>query len=151
MTSDSRLTSDSMLALVRRLFEDGWNSGKAAAVAEIVHEDYDSNDGGFFATGSDVPNGLERLTGVDAFAKHLGMYTDEYDDLQFTVERMLDDGGTIVTVWTATGESTHATLISRAGREFPVPLNARGVSTTEFAGSRIRRHDMYWPHGPFSS
>jgi ketosteroid isomerase-like protein len=149
MTSHSRLTSDSMMAVVRRLFEDGWNSGKAAAVADIVHDDYESNDGGFFASGPGVPGGLEPLTGVDAFAKHLSMYAGEFDDLEFTVERMLADGDGVVTVWTATGRSTHETIVSRAGKVFPVELNDRGVSTTELAGGKIRRHDMYWRHGPF--
>ena len=76
------IVDDSRQAIVRRFFEAGWNSEDLAAISDIVHEAYDSNDGGFFRSGSGVPGGLERLTGVDAFADHVTQYREMYNDLQ---------------------------------------------------------------------
>ncbi len=141
------MTDDTRRVIVRRLFEEGWNSGNPALVSDIIHEDYDSNDGGFFRTGSDVPGGLERLTGADAFADHVRKYGEIYNDLRFTIDKMVLDGETVITIWTPSGTTKHQTVIDRAGRPHPLELSAQGVSLTDVVEGKVTRHDMFWPGG----
>ncbi len=141
------MTYDTRQAIVRRFFEEGWNSGNPALVSDIIHEDYDSNDGGFFRTGSDVPGGLERLAGADAFADHVRKYGEIYNDLRFTIDKMVVDGETVITIWTPSGTTKHQTVIDRAGRPHPLELSAQGVSLTDVVEGKVTRHDMFWPGG----
>jgi ketosteroid isomerase-like protein len=142
------MTENSRQAIVRRFFEAGWNAGDAAAVSDIVHADYASNDGAFFRTGSDVPGGLERLSGVDALADHIGQYQQKYDGLRFTVDRMVVDADTVLTVWSPTGTTRDQTFTDRGGRERPYELRGRGVSLTEVVDGKVTRHDMFWTRDP---
>jgi hypothetical protein len=140
-------TEDARQAIVRRFFEEGWNSGNPASVSDIIDKDYESNDGGFFRTGSDVPGGLERLTGADALADHVQGYGRIYDDLHFTIDKMVLDGDAVITFWTASGTDKNRTFVDRAGRERHYELADQGVSLTSVAEDKVTRHDMFWPGG----
>lgn len=142
------MTYDAKQAIVRRLFEEGWNSGNAALVTDIIGADYTSNDGGFFRSGSDVPGGLERLTGADAFAEHVKQYTEIYNDLRFVIDQMVVTGETVMTVWTPSGTTKDQTFTNRAGRPQPYELRGQGVSLTDVADQQVTRHDMFWPRDP---
>jgi len=141
------MTYDDSQAIVRRLFDGGWNSGDPASVGDIIDKEYESNDGGFFRTGSDVPGGLERLTGVDAFARHVQSYQEIYDDLHFAISKMVLDGDTVITTWTATGVDKNHTFVNRAGRRIHRTLNDQGVSLIEVAEGKVTRQDIFWPGG----
>jgi hypothetical protein len=142
------MTGDAKQAIVRRLFEEGWNSGNAALVSDIIDADYTSNDGGFFRSGSDVPDGLERLTGADAFADHMRQYREIYNDLRFTIDQMVVAGQTIFTVWTPSGTTKDQTFTNRAGRMQPYELRGQGMSLTDVVDQKVTRHDMFWPRNP---
>ena len=142
------MANDAQQVIVRRLFEEGWNSGNAALVSDIIGADYTSNDGGFFRSGSDVPGGLERLTGADAFADHMKQYREIYDDLSFTIDKMVVDGETVTTVWTPSGTTKDQTFTNRAGRQQPYELRGQGVSLTDVVDQKVTRHDMFWPRNP---
>ena len=141
------MTDDARQAIVRRLFEEGWNSGNPESVSDIIGKDYESNDGGFFQTGSDVPGGLERLIGGDAFADHVQRYREIYDDLHFTINRMVLDNDTVIMIWTASGTDKTRTFIDRGGRERHYELADQGVSLTGVEDGMVTRHDMFWPGG----
>ncbi len=141
------MTDDARQAIVRRLFEEGWNSGNPASVSDIIDKDYESNDGGFFRTGSDVPGGLERLTGADAFADHVQGYTKIYDDLHFTIDKLILDVDTVIAIWTASGTDKNRTFVNRGGREVHYELADQGVSLTDVVEGKVTRHDMFWPGG----
>lgn len=141
------MTDDARQAIVRRLFEEGWNSGDPMSVSGIIGEDYESNDGGFFRTGSDVPGGLERLAGADAFADHVQRYRNIYDDLSFAIDKMVLDRDTVITIWTATGTDKNRIFTDRGGRERHYELADQGVSLTGVAEGKVTRHDMFWPGG----
>ena len=141
------MTDDARQAIVRRLFEEGWNSGNPASVSDIIDKNYESNDGGFFRTGSDVPGGLERLTGTDAFADHVQRYREIYDDRHFTIDTMVLDGDTVITIWTASGTDKNHTFVDRGGRERHYELADQGVSLTGVVEGKVTRHDMFWPGG----
>jgi predicted ester cyclase len=141
------MTDNDRQVTVRRLFEQGWNSGNPESVSDIIDTDYESNDGGFFRVGSDVPGGLERLTGADAFADHVRRYRQIYDDLRFAIDKMVPDGDTVITIWTASGTDKNRTFTDRAGRERHYELADQGVSLTSVAEGKVTRHDMFWPGG----
>jgi len=141
-------TDDAREAVVRRLFEQGWDSPDPASVGDIIDENYDSNDGGFYRTGSDVPGGLERLTGADAFADHVRQYREMYNDLRFTIDKMVADGETIITVWNPSGTSKDQTFTDRGGHLRPYELGGQGMSLTSVVDGKVTRHDMFWPRRP---
>ena len=138
-------------AVVRRFFEDGWNAGNAESVADLIAEDYDSNDGGFFVTGSDVPGGLRRLHGVDAFAKHLSRYAERYGELRFAIDKLIVDGSQVVVIWSPSGIVLGRTFTNRGGQESHFELGGQGVSVIEIVNGRVARNDMFWPIGPNSA
>jgi SnoaL-like domain len=142
------MTGNSRHAIVRRLFDEGWNAEDPASVGDIVDDDYTSNDGGFFRTGSDVPGGLERLVGAQAFADHVRRYREMYNDLRFTIDKMVDDGNTVITVWSPSGTTKDRTFTDRTGRERPYELAGQGVSLTDVIEHKVTRHDMFWPRDP---
>jgi SnoaL-like domain len=147
MTSDARY-DDARYDIVRRLFDEGWNSPDTALVSDLIGTDYDSNDGGFFRSGSDVPGGLQRLTGIDAFADHVRQYREMYDNLRFTINKMTLDGDTVMTVWTPSGTTRDRTFTNRTGHQQPYELAGHGVSLTDVVDDKVTRHDMFWPRDP---
>ena len=139
------MIDDSRQAIVRRFFEAGWNSEDQASISDIVHEAYESNDGGFFRSASNVPGGLERLTGVDAFADHVKQYREMYDDLRFSIDRIVVDGDTVIAVWSPSGTTKERTFTDRGGNERPFELAGQGVSLTSVVDGKVMQHDMFWP------
>jgi ketosteroid isomerase-like protein len=144
------MTSSSAQTVVRRLFDDGWNSGNAEAVSDIIGDDYDSNDGGFFESGSDVPGGLRRLSGLAAFAAHIRQYQEIYDGLRFAVEKTVVDGDTVITTWEPTGTTKNETFTDRSGEQRPYRLSGQGISVTLVVDGKVTRHDMFWRRRPLS-
>jgi ketosteroid isomerase-like protein len=142
------MSEDALKTVVRRFFEAGWNACDAKAVSDIVHDDYESNDGHFFRTTPDVPGGLERLAGTRALAGHIGQYKELYDGLRFTIERMTVDGDTVTTVWSPAGTTRDRTFTTRSGRESPYSLRGNGVSRTQVLDGKVVRHDLYWARDP---
>jgi len=142
------MSEDSRQAVVRRFFEAGWNAGSGTPVSDIVHEDYASNDGGFFRSGSDVPGGLQRLSGANALTHHIERYREIYDDLHFTIDRMTVDADTVTTVWSPSGTTRHERFTDRGGHERPFQLRGQGVSRTDVVDGKVTRHDLFWARDP---
>jgi hypothetical protein len=140
---------DKRLDIVRRFIEAGWNAGSGEPVGDIVADDYESNDGGFFVP-TRGPGGFRRLTGAEAVSRHIGMYQAIYDGLTFTVERMTVDDDTVTTVWTPAGTTREGTFTDRSGRERPFELRGEGVSRTAVVDGKVTRHDMFWARDPVS-
>ena len=142
------MEQDARQAIVRRFFEEGWNAADAAAVSDLIDEGYASNDGLFLTTDTDLPGGLERLSGAEAFAEHIRQYQALYDGLRFTVRRMVADAGAVITVWDPSGTTRDKTFIDRDGDERPYRLEGEGVSITEVVGGKVTRHDLFWKRDP---
>lgn len=142
------MTDDSTQEIIRRLFNDGWNSGNPDAVSAIIGDDYASNDGDFFESGSDVPGGLRRLSGLAAFAAHIGQYQEIYDGLRFDVAEMVVDEDTVITTWEPTGTTRNETFTDRSGQQRPFQLSGQGISVTLVVNGKVTRHDMFWRRRP---
>ncbi len=139
--------NNTMHTIVRRLFEEGWNSANPAAPSDIVHQHYSSNDGPFREV-SNVPGQLDFLHGLEAFAEHVRQYRVVYDNLRFDIVRMLADNDTVVTVWNPSGTTKDLSFINRGGQEQPYELQGQGVSLTKIVNGKVRQHDMFWPRNP---
>ena len=133
---------DGAFALVRRFIEDGWNGADHQSADGLVAADYDSREGGFFRT--DVPGGLERLQGAEAFHAHLEHYAKKYADLHFAIDRMIPDGDAVLTVSTVSGTVIDEVFTNRAGQLRHRELGGQVISRTEIAGGLIKRHDLFW-------
>ena len=121
-------------ALVRRLFEEVWNSGNTDAAKELIHADYRSPEN----IGFDSARGLGVLAGDVKF------YRELYGDLNFKIERMFTQGDTVVTTWRASGIANNEFFTSRSGAQHNKKLEAEGVSLTTFADGKIKEHRLYW-------
>jgi hypothetical protein len=94
-----------------------------------------------------VPGGLERLTGADAFADRVRRYRQIYDDLRLAIDKMVPDGDTVITIWTARGTDKTRTFVDRGGRELHYKLADQGASPTNVIDGKVTRHGMFWPGG----
>ena len=95
-----------------------------------------------------MPGGLRRLSGLAAFAAHIGQYQEIYDGLHFAVEEMVVDGDTVITTWEPTGTTRNATFTDRGGQQRPFQLSGHGVSVTHVVDGKVTRHDMFWRRRP---
>jgi hypothetical protein len=144
------MTDDARQAIVRRFFEEGWNSGNPALVSDIIDEHYASNDGdepnnGFFGQAGPSGDLGPVLTGADAFAAHVQKYGDMYNDLRFTIDKMVVDSETVITIWTPSGTTKNRFFADRLGQQRPYELRYQGTSLTDVVQGKVTRHDMFWP------
>src|SRR5437016_13799784 len=115
--------SEQNKAVVRRLFEDHWNSKNAAVVSE------------FFAptVSLHTPDGV--LTGLDGASSLLQAYATAFPDFHLTIDDLVADGDKVVVRWTFTG--THrGPLTSPVLR--PVPTGSSGSGSSPLPRSRDR-------------
>jgi SnoaL-like polyketide cyclase len=125
-------------ALVRRLFEEVWNENNDDAANEIIDEHYSSIENLAFSS----------TPGPEIVAAEIEFYHSIYDGLQFTVQRTIGQGDTVVTIWQATGTSKDETFVNRAGKTKHKALQAEGVSLTQVKEGRITSHAFFWPRYP---
>ena len=89
------MTADENKALVRRVFEEGWNTGNLDLVDEIDVPDYVLHD----------PSVPEEVRGVEGIKRFASIYLRAFPDLHFTVEDQIAEGDKVVTRWTSS--ATH--------------------------------------------
>jgi len=126
--------------LVRRLFEEVWNNGNLETAKEIVDKNYSSIENQVFAS----------TPGPEIVAADIELYQSLYDGLNFQIERMFTEGGTVVTVWKVSGVSKTETFVNRKGETVPKSLKAEGVSLSEVKDGKITAHRFLWPRRPLS-
>jgi steroid delta-isomerase-like uncharacterized protein len=89
------MSAEENKALVRRVFEEGWNAGNLDLFDEADAPDYVLHD-------PSVPEDVRGVEGVKRFAS---MYLRAFPDLHFTVEDQVAEGEKVVTRWTSS--ATH--------------------------------------------
>lgn len=80
-------------AVVRRLFEEGWNRGKLEALDELVSAD------AVPAHGAGVP-------GPESWKQAIQLYRGSFADLHYIIEDLFGTGDKIAVRWSATGRDT---------------------------------------------
>jgi steroid delta-isomerase-like uncharacterized protein len=89
------MSAEENKALVRRVFEEGWNAGNLDLFDEADAPDYVLHD-------PSVPEDVRGVEGVKRFAS---MYLRAFPDLHFTVEDQVAEGEKVATRWTSS--ATH--------------------------------------------
>lgn len=83
------MSAEGNKALVRRVFEEGWNAGNLDLFDEADAPDYVLHD-------PSVPEDVRGVEGVKRFAS---MYLRAFPDLHFTVEDQVAEDEKVVTRW----------------------------------------------------
>ncbi len=118
--------SEENKALVRRAFEELWNTGNVAVADEFIATDYVAQ----------IPAGTPPLDWEGHKQMYL-MFRTAYPDLHFTLEDMVAEGDKVVVRYTARG--THkAELMGIAPTGKQVTVGA--ILIVRFAGGKIVEH-----------
>jgi steroid delta-isomerase-like uncharacterized protein len=110
--------SDQNKAISRRVFDEVWNQGQYAALAEIYAADVVSPN---------RPPGLP--AGIAGAEQLIRMYRAAFPDTHMTIEDQVAEGDKVVTRWTATG--THK------GELMGIPASGKQIKITGVAIDRI--------------
>ncbi len=89
------MSSEENKALVRRIFEEGWNAGNLDVFDETIAPDYVLHD----------PSVPEDVAGVDGIKGFASAFLRAFPDLHFAVEDQVAEGDKVVTRWTSS--ATH--------------------------------------------
>ena len=132
------MTAEANKAVVRRTFEEVWNSGQLDVADEVYAPGHSNHDPVF---PSIVP-------GPDGITPIVSMYRAGFPDLQFTVEDMVAEGDRVVTRWSASGTHTGELRgIAPYVRGIP-PTNKRvtvtGITISHIANGQIVESWSSW-------
>jgi steroid delta-isomerase-like uncharacterized protein len=116
------MSTEDHKALIRRLFEEVWNQGHLALVAEFYNPDHVEH----------TPTGP--LQGFEALKQFIAMYRSAFPDVHFTIEDQIAEGDRVATRWSARG--THQ------GPLMGIPPTGKQVMVTaiglgRFAGGKL--------------
>ncbi len=89
------MSAEENKALVRRVFEEGWNAGNLDVFDETTTPDYVLHD----------PSVPEDVIGVDGIKAFASMFLQAFPDLRFALEDRIAEGDKVVTRWTSS--ATH--------------------------------------------
>jgi steroid delta-isomerase-like uncharacterized protein len=110
---------------------DGWNARDYDAIGRAL-------SGDFMFESDAVPAPVRGREGMKQFAR---TYLTAFPDLRFTIQEIIESGGTVVAEWTATG--THRGELyglAPTGRYATV----RGCNIYHFDGDEAIRSRSYW-------
>ena len=82
-------------ALVRRSFEEAWNTGNMDVFDEVIAPDYVLHD----------PSVPEDVVGIDGIKGFASAFLGAFPDLRFSLEDRVAEGEKVVTRWTSS--ATH--------------------------------------------
>jgi steroid delta-isomerase-like uncharacterized protein len=106
-------------ALLRRVFEEGWNAGNLDLFDETDSPEYVLHD----------PSVTEDVRGVESAKQFASMYLRAFPDLRFTIEEQVAEGDKVVTRWTSS--ATHQ------GELMGIPATGNRTGVSGITISRI--------------
>ena len=124
------MSTENNKAIARRLYEEVWNTGNAAALEELIapnivlHFDYPA----------DIPEPAENQPGLEGIKHFVSQLRTTFPDYHFTVELQVAEGDLVVTRGTARGTHQGEYWDRTFG---DIPPTAKQVSWTETAIDRI--------------
>ncbi|MDP9439212.1 MAG: ester cyclase [Actinomycetota bacterium] len=89
------MSAEENKALVRRIFEEGWNAGNLGVFDEAIAPDYVLHD----------PSVPEDVVGIDGIKGFASAFLHAFPDLHFSIEDQVAEGDRVVTRWTSS--ATH--------------------------------------------
>ena len=118
------MSAEENKALVRRVFEEGWNAGNLELFNETDAPEYVLHD----------PSVPEDVRGVEAVKQFASMYLRAFPDLRFTIEEQLAEGDKVVTRWTSS--ATHQ------GELMGIPATGNRTRVSGITISRISESNL---------
>ncbi len=116
------MSTEDNKALVRRLFEEVWNQGKMARIAEFYSPAHVEHS----------PSGP--VHGQEGYKQYVMMYRTAFPDAHYTVEDQIADQDKVVTRWTARGTHQGPLMgIPPTGKQGTVT----GIGIARFEGGKI--------------
>lgn len=88
------MSTESNKAIVRRIFDEAFNQGNLAVLAEIIATNQVNGGPGALPGMPSGPEGTKVL---------ITTYRNAFPDLHFTIDEQIAEGNTVVTRWTAHG------------------------------------------------
>ena len=116
------MSTEDNKALVRRMFEEVWNQGNIARIAEFyspAHVEHTSSG---------------PVRGQEGYKQYVMIYRTAFPDAHYTVEDQLAEGDKVVTRWTARGTHQGPLMgIPPTGKQGTVT----GIGIARFEGGKI--------------
>jgi len=117
--------------VIRRLFDELWNSRKMNVADEILTPESRNHD----------PNTPDFGAGPEAYKKLVTMYTKAFPDLRFTLDDTITEGDKMVVRWTSNG--THKGEL-RGIQPTGKAIRVTGTTTCRFSGDKIADQWVVW-------
>lgn len=116
-------------AVVRRMFEEVWNSKKLDAIEKFHTNDYANHDP------------LNPTTGLDAYRKFVKTYHTAFPDLRVDIDELLSTGDRVIVRWRANGTQRGPLEgLAPTGRQATIT----GISICRLSGDKIREEFVNW-------
>ncbi len=125
------MSTEENKALVRRAFEEGWNTGNLDVFDETTDPDYVLHD-------PSVPGDVVGVDGLKGFAS---AFLGAFPDLRFSVEDQVAEGDMVATRWTssATHEGELMGIAPTGNR-----TGVSGVTVSRVSGGKIAEDWNNW-------
>jgi steroid delta-isomerase-like uncharacterized protein len=125
------MSTEDNKALVRRSFEEAWNTGNVDVFEEVIAPDYVLHD----------PSVPEDVVGIDGIKGFASMFLGAFPDLRFSVEDQVAEGEKVVTRWTssATHEGELMGIAPTGNR-----TGVSGVTVSRVSGGKIAEDWNNW-------
>lgn len=119
------MRSEEHVALVRQLWDRGWNGGDLSVVDEVVAEDATAHG----------------KTGRQAWKDAIAFYRGLFPDLHYALDEVFAaDGDRVVVRWTATGTDT----VGLGGPPTGKRASVTGVNVYQVKGGQLASHWDEW-------
>jgi steroid delta-isomerase-like uncharacterized protein len=116
------MSTEDNKALVRRIFEEVWNQGKMARIAE------------FYSPAAVEHTSSGPVHGQEGLKQYIMMYRTAFPDAHYTVEDQIAEGDKVVTRWSGRGTHQGPLMgIPPTGKQGTVT----GISIDRFEGGKI--------------
>lgn len=121
------MSTEENKALVRRLYEDGWNNGNLDVAAGSYAPDFVNHNPAL----PDMP------PGPDGIKILVGAFRGVFPDLRYEIEQQVAEGDKVVSLWTMYGTQLGAFMsLPPSGKQVAV----QGITIDRIAGGRIVEH-----------
>ena len=123
------MSTEQNQAIVRRYFEDVWNSGDLQVADEIIEADFT------------FKGPVRSLEGIEAFKQYVSGIHATFPDIHFELEGLIGENDSVVVRWTMTGTHNKEFMgIPPSGNAFTV----QGMTIMRISGGKAVEAQLYW-------
>jgi len=123
------MSTEQNVAIIRRYFEDVWNSGNLQAADEII------------AANFSFKGPVRSLEGVEAFKQYVSGIHATFPDIHFELEGLIGGNESVVVRWIMTGTHNKEFMgIPPSGNAFTV----QGATIMRISRGKAVEAELYW-------